>query len=325
MAPNIDRLIRMYLGGGIGNDLASLVQGWLLMGDTPEQDVSLRRSFDRMVHPRSYADNYTRRSLSALHDELGFEKGRARTSLVMRYAAVAVFVFAVVLGGVVSWSLFNDSGNVIVAEHTVTGEAGSECTATFPDGTLVTLKGASTITYKDDYSEQRHLCLNGEAYFVVSHDAGRPFTVTGGDVRVRVLGTEFNMRSSHTIDVAEVVLVEGIVDVSNHEESALLEPGQKATVNIAAGTMQVGKADAGELARYEGRPLSLYDVTLYEALHSIGEYFEVRMDIAASVPRIEGVVFNPGEDTSLEQAMKVLRISNPVFQYTIQGSTVSVR
>ncbi len=313
------------MGGEIENDLALVVQGWLLAGNTPEQDVSLSRSFDRMVSPRRYADSYTRRSLSVLHDELGFEEGRVRTSWLIRYAALAVLVFAILLGGVVSYSLFTDDDRVIVAEHTVAGEADSERTATFPDGTIVTLKGASTITYRDDYHSRRHLCLNGEAYFVVAYDPGRPFAVTDGEVQVQVLGTEFNMRSSHSTDVAEVVLVSGSVDVFSNEEHTLLEPGQKATVNVAAGTMEVGDADAGELARYAGMPLSLYDATLHEALINIGEYFDVQMNIAASVPQIGGVVFEPGDDATLEHAMEILHITNPVFEYTIHGGIVTVK
>ena len=326
MAPNIDRLIRMYLNGRLGKGLSGIMQGWLLTRNSPEQDASLRRSFDRMVRPRHYADRYTRRSLSVLHDELGFARGRSRMSWQVRYAAVAILVCAVVLGGVASYSLLRpESKATFVAEHVVSGEAGSSRTLAFPDGTLVTLKDASTITYMDDYSEHRRLWLNGEAYFVVAHDAERPFVVTGGEMRVEVLGTEFNLRSSHAVDVAEVVLIDGSVDVSNREDQVRLLPGQKATAYVAAGTMDISEAVVGELARYQGAPLSLYDVTLHEAFHNIGEYFDVSLEIAASVPRTEGVVFDPGEGATLESAMEILRITNPVFEYTIHDNEVRVK
>jgi ferric-dicitrate binding protein FerR (iron transport regulator) len=244
----------------------------------------------------------------------------------MRYAAVAVFVFAVLVGGVVSFSLFEGAGQPRIAMQTVECDAGLTRTVTFPDGTRVTLKGASTLSFRGDYAESRDVTLDGEAYFVVASDAERPFTVTGKCVKVTVRGTEFNMRSAHNNGMAEVVLVEGSVDVVNLQgRRVVLGPGHKVEVDAENNTMEVADAGEGEMARHSGGPLSLEDVSLHEALFNISEYFGVRMEISPTMPEVRGVVLYLSANETLEHAMEMVQATNPVFNYTLYGDMVKIR
>ena len=64
------------------------------------------------------------------------------------------------------------------------------------DGTKVYLNAASELKYPVQFdSKKRQVHLSGEAYFEVAKDECRPFFVQAGDVRIRVLGTSFNVTS----------------------------------------------------------------------------------------------------------------------------------
>lgn len=103
-----------------------------------------------------------------------------------------------------------------------------------PDGTAVTLNAGSTLEYPEKFKgKTRAVKLTGEAFFSVTHDEDHPFIVSGGEVRVRVLGTEFNVNTKALNGKMEVVLADGKVSVYFKEQTAdpvILIPGEKAEI-----------------------------------------------------------------------------------------------
>jgi transmembrane sensor len=64
------------------------------------------------------------------------------------------------------------------------------------DGTKVTLKPGSKLSYTDFLANQRIVYLKGEGFFEVAKDSSKPFLVYAGHIIVRVLGTSFNVVSN---------------------------------------------------------------------------------------------------------------------------------
>ena len=78
--------------------------------------------------------------------------------------------------------------------HTLSVPRGGEYKLVLADGTRVWLNAASELMYPDHFSaDQRKVVLKGEAYFEVTKDVKRPFSVVLGDMEVKVLGTSFNV------------------------------------------------------------------------------------------------------------------------------------
>ncbi len=81
-----------------------------------------------------------------------------------------------------------------------------------PDGTKVFLNAGSRLVYPERFTgKTREVFLVGEAFFDVSHDHEHPFIVQVSDLRVKVLGTRFNISAYPTDNVIETVLAEGKV------------------------------------------------------------------------------------------------------------------
>ncbi|NVJ98503.1 MAG: FecR domain-containing protein [Alphaproteobacteria bacterium] len=73
---------------------------------------------------------------------------------------------------------------------------GEQKTVTLGDGSTVALNTASRV-YVDFDDQTRWLILDqGEAYFDVAKNSGRPFVVSVGNQAITVLGTKFNVRRS---------------------------------------------------------------------------------------------------------------------------------
>ncbi|MGN6180348.1 MAG: FecR family protein [Mucilaginibacter sp.] len=104
-----------------------------------------------------------------------------------------------------------------------------------PDGTKVWLNAGSKLTYNaDSYgTEFRKVSLTGEGFFDVVKDPQHPFIVTTPTISIRVLGTEFNLRS-YTNDVtSEAALVRGRIELTvlkNPEKKIILKASEKLTV-----------------------------------------------------------------------------------------------
>lgn len=80
------------------------------------------------------------------------------------------------------------------------------------DGSRVHLNASSAIAEDFTPGQRRIRLLRGEAYFEVTPDAERPFLVEAGAVRVRVLGTAFNVNV--TAQDTEVTVTENTVEIA---------------------------------------------------------------------------------------------------------------
>jgi transmembrane sensor len=90
--------------------------------------------------------------------------------------------------------------------------AGQRGSFTLSDGTRVELNANTSITVDNGRSERRVHLANGEAFFVVSKDKSRPFTVDTPAGSVRVTGTIFNVLTEAASQL-DVTVVEGSVQV----------------------------------------------------------------------------------------------------------------
>jgi ferric-dicitrate binding protein FerR (iron transport regulator) len=88
-----------------------------------------------------------------------------------------------------------------------------------PDGSAVTLKGGSSLTYRSDFGAvSRDVILNGEALFEVVPGKVHPFKVYTGESVIMVTGTRFNVREEKGL--VKVSVLSGHVLLSNTGEHA---------------------------------------------------------------------------------------------------------
>ena len=106
-----------------------------------------------------------------------------------------------------------------------------------PDGTKVYLNAGSRLIYPDYFGDKnREVFLVGEAFFEVEHDEDHPFIVQTTDIRVKVLGTQFNISAYPSDNIIETVLTQGNVRIEKNNsgffsETSDLKPGELAAFN----------------------------------------------------------------------------------------------
>lgn len=109
----------------------------------------------------------------------------------------------------------------------------------FPDGSIAYLNKDSSIEYDQNF-DQRVVKQNGEAFFIITK-GDSPFVVKTNSGEIKVLGTEFNVKSS--VEELEVEVEEGSVEVRVKEFFNKVKKGHKALFNKNKGRINFGKAD----------------------------------------------------------------------------------
>lgn len=100
---------------------------------------------------------------------------------------------------------------------------GERLALVLPDSSEVLLNSKSSINfYEKDWNKSRELFLVGEAFFKVKH--GKTFKVTTDVGEVKVLGTQFNVKSNQ--EYIEVHCFEGKVKVNSGESTHILTKGK---------------------------------------------------------------------------------------------------
>ena len=115
--------------------------------------------------------------------------------------------------------------------HTLIVPSGKIQPLILSDGSKIMVNAKSTLKYPAVFSDSiREVYLEGEAFFEVKEDRGIPFIVSGKDFSVDVLGTVFNVMSYDEEPMSLVTLIKGKVRTSTGDTSALLKPGEQASI-----------------------------------------------------------------------------------------------
>lgn len=195
----------------------------------------------------------------------------------MRAAAVIA-----VLGGA-GWLATTRLGPVpAVAISEASTPPGQRALLGLPDGTQVTLGPSSHLRYAIAPDRgARTVFLDGDAYFIVTHDARRPFTVQTAHGTATDLGTRFSVRAHAADSVVDVVVAEGRVALhAKGADSVVLDRGDRGSLSVTGATsVERGINVAPYLAWTEGR-LQFRDTPLRDVAVQVGRWYGLDLRLA---------------------------------------------
>lgn len=168
---------------------------------------------------------------------------------ILRYAAIILIAFS--MGVTTLWLLQPESGELA---QRIEIPLGSKSRITLPDGFTVWLNSGSTLSYQNGFGKKnRILTLDGEGCFDVTKNRELPFEVYSGDVKIKVLGTKFNMKSYSEDESTRVTLIEGSLNVSTRtgvQGGRTIIPNQQAVIDKHSQRLVVKDVDAFNYAMW---------------------------------------------------------------------------
>ncbi len=184
-----------------------------------------------------------------------------------------------------------------------------------PDGSTVSLGGASRVRTDFSSSLRRLTLERGEAYFKVAPDPARPFVVNVGRLRVTALGTAFNVRSAPprvVIDVAEgVVAIERLDSYAGGIPSRAVA-GQQVVADAATSELEVSRAAPNTVASWQSGRLQFAREPLRSVIASVNRYSDreiVLTNAELGDLRFTGTVFSDRIDDWLRGLRTVFAVS----------------
>jgi len=182
-----------------------------------------------------------------------------------RLLAVAAMIAAVAIGGAAFWWWPS------AAQQWSTG-AGEQRIVTLADGSRVSLNTRTRLSARLTRGARDIELQEGEAYFEVSPDASRPFTVHTVLGSARAVGTHFNVylqRSHLAVTTAEGrVLVNG----GAAGEGVYVDAGRQAAVDAGAASATLHDANLAATLDWRERRIEVDDVPLAQVLEEFSRY-----------------------------------------------------
>lgn len=174
-------------------------------------------------------------------------------------------------------------GKQKVQIHRLSIPRGETFKVVLSEGTEVFLNSDSRLVYPTVFKgKERIVSLEGEAYFKVSKDVEHPFIVKTGNVQVRVLGTEFNVRGYSPADV-RITLITGKVAVSDTcgTHNVEMESGQSAQLSTD-GTFAVSEVNIESFLYWKEGFFYFDDIPLADMMKEIGRWYNIDIEFRNS-------------------------------------------
>ena len=237
----------------------------------------------------------------------------------------------------------------------VIAEKGSRSTIIIlPDGSKVWLNADSRLTYHNTFNSRiREVELEGEAFFDVVKDSGRPFIVHTSGIDVKVLGTSFNVKSYPGDATIEATLIRGMVEIAqkndpsapkiilrpheklvfNKEINSRTQPAVASTTakkktytterNIAVASLPGNKADSlMSETSWRYNKLIFEGDSFRQLADKMERWYDVKINIRGEKLlhyRFKGIF----ENETIQQALLALQLTNN-FQYKINGNEIEI-
>ena len=164
------------------------------------------------------------------------------------------------------------------------------------EGTKVWLNSGSKLRFPPIFKgNTREVYLEGEAYFDVTKNEGKPFFVKTDLFKIKVYGTKFNVQAYQEDNDYNIVLVEGKVGMNANENTpsgeVFLVPSQRATMSKGKGQFMITNVESTDFytAWVDGY-LTFRDEEVTDLLKRVSRYYNITIetDLLGKVEKIYG-------------------------------------
>ncbi|MBK1440773.1 DUF4974 domain-containing protein [Parapedobacter sp. ISTM3] len=231
----------------------------------------------------------------------------------------------------------------------IVAEKGVRKQFVLPDGTKVWLNADSRLWYDSKMKTHatRAVELQGEAFFDVTEDSKRPFTIATDKISIRVLGTAFNVQAYPDDSKTETTLIRGSIELSVNDrpnEKILMKPNEKVAITnhpaaapdegdgkTNALTLTIGSLSKVQVANEEyiqetswvDDKLVFRNETLKELIPKIERWYNV--NIRVTNPKVMAYRYTSTitEEDDIHQLLEALQFIHS-FNYKIENHDVTI-
>lgn len=241
---------------------------------------------------------------------------------LVRYAAISVIII-LLSSNLYQYLINNQVPEVLM--NTVEVPRGQRVSLTLSDGTKVWLNAESVFTYPSDFSlEHREVVLVGEGFFEVAHNEKKPFIVNADLIKVKVLGTKFNVKARPD-ETLFVTLSEGKVEVFDNEvqNAITLKPDQQVSYSKDKGFLILEHVDTDLKKLWMEGELCFVNRALSEIVKELERQFDVVIEIKDPTLVHEIFTCRFKSDATIDQIMNNMR-GTKLLDYKVNNKQIEI-
>lgn len=208
-----------------------------------------------------------------------------------------------------------------VAYNTISTPRGGQYQVILPDGSKIWLNAASSLKFPTAFTgSQRDVELTGEAYFEVAKNPSKPFMVNVNALKVKVLGTHFNINAYADEDDIKTTLLEGLVQLTSGNNHNLLKPDEQGIVK--GDNIQVVEVDAQRAVAWKNGFFDFNRASIRDIMKQLSRWYNIEVVYNGKVSDDE-FMGRIERNVKLSQVLHVLELSHVHFKVEDKKITVS--
>ncbi|MEP1097553.1 MAG: FecR domain-containing protein [Cyclobacteriaceae bacterium] len=171
-----------------------------------------------------------------------------------------------------------------------------------PDGSIVSLNKGASISYESDFGgKDRHVQLQGEAFFDIQRDESKPFIITTQATTTEVLGTSFSINP--TSESVIVTVVSGRVSFEGSGNGVILTKGEKGNYSALTNSISESANDDPNFLSWKTKQLLFEDAPFATVTRDLERHYGVEFVTENSSVRKLTASF---DDQTLEEVIAVI-------------------
>lgn len=157
---------------------------------------------------------------------------------------------------------------------------------TLSDGTRVWLNAESSLRYPVAFTgNARNIEITGEAYFEVSKDPKRQFSVSSRGLTTSVLGTNFNVNTYADEPSMKVTLLGGSVQVNyRNGEKVMLKPGEQANLSGSSSLHVEKDVDTEAVIAWKNEHFMMKGMDMGALARQMARWYNVEIVFGSKIP-----------------------------------------
>lgn len=190
---------------------------------------------------------------------------------------------------------------------------GKRSSLTFSDGTRLYLNSGSQVIYPVTFNKKiREIYIRGEAYLEVAHHADCPFIVKTDHLNVKVLGTEFNVKSYPDEPSSSIVLVKGSVQAIVKTQKILMKESELLTLDNSTREASLKRTNVEEYTSWKDGWMYCTNERIESIAQKLSRYYDV--NIQFNDPKVKAMTLTGKLDlkTECQEILDVISFIAPV-------------
>lgn len=219
-------------------------------------------------------------------------------------------------------SFLTHFSNFTIDSLEITAPIGSRTMVQLSDGSKVYLNYGSKLKYPQNFTgDTRAVILSGEGYFDVSHNPEKPFIVNTKNLKIKALGTIFNVQAYPEEVSISTTLIDGKVAVEQkdangyHKTIGTMVPGQHLTYNVNTDVVLCMKGKIDKYIAWKDGKIVFEDTPLTQVTDRLNKMFNVDIEVSNDVK--DYIYTVTLVDEPLFQILDLMALATPITYKTL--------